>query len=338
MPVNSPAVLAGLYFLIAVSAGQCVLAEEQNVDALEVKTVTTITSPGESFDLIAMSPDGKLVATVSGISSKSVELWDAMTGKQLGSLPNAKDSVTCVAFTADNKTMITGDYDGIVSVWDVGTRKLRKSFKATLDIVKDLGSMIPALAVSADGKIAYIGEIDHAPGIWDIAKAKRMVKDRETKGSPSAFNLAPKSQILVSASPDLQFWDAKTAKERATVSLEGGAVRTLQFSPDEKLLAVGHDLGLLLVDVSSRKVTVLDEINGHPAVAFSKDGKTLVGFRHSEIGAWNVASGKKQSATEIQRESGLEKSAISADGTIVAIPFTDTKLQVFEIPAMKSTK
>ncbi len=339
MSLKAFAIFGCLWAFAAVSCNQLVFAEEQDVDALETKTVASIASPGESFELIVVSPDGKLVATTSGIFSKSVELWDAATGKQLGSLPNVKDQVNCLAFTPDGKTIITGDGVGTVAVWDVATRKLKKKFKATLDSVKESGSMISALAVSSDGKIVYVAEIKHAPGIWDVAKAKRIVKDREAEGSPTALSLAPKSQILVAAVRGLRLSDPKTGKERKSIPLEGGTVRTMRFSPDEKLLAVGHDLGLVLIDVSSGKATVLDDINGHPAVAFSNDGRTLIAYRHSAISTWDVESGKKQAAIEIKRETAADtKGAMSADGSIVAFPISKTKLDVYEIPAVKSKK
>jgi len=338
MSTRSVTGLVSFCVMIGALSNHAILADDEKVDSLDAKVISTITAPAESFELIVISPDGKLVATVSGLFSKTVEIWDTTSGKLKGSLSNEMETVGCLAFTPDNKTIITGDGIGIVGVWDVATRKRRKKFKATLDIVEDTGTMISALAVSPDGKTVYIAEIDHAPGIWDVAKGKRMVKDREVKGSPTALSLAPKSQLLVSAVPDLHLWDAKTGKDRKTISFEGGRARTLRFSPDEKSLAVGHDLGLLLVDVASGKLTIFDDANTYPAVAFSKDGKTLISFRHSEISTWNLENGKKQSVIEIKRETTISRAAISADGTIVAIPFTDAKLEVYGVPVTDSKK
>jgi len=312
-------------------ANRAILADDEKVDVLDAKVVSTMTSPAESFQRIVVSPDGKLVATTSGVFSKSVEIWDATTGKLLGSLPNARDPVGCVAFTPDNKSIITGDGVGFVGVWDGATRKLRKKFKATLDAAKDTGTRISAIAVSPDGKIVYVGEDDHVPGIWDVAKGKRMVKDRETKGSPLALSLAPKSQLFVSAASGLRLWDAKTGKDRKAISFEGGRARAIRFSPDEKSIAVGHDLGLFLVDIASEKLTIFDDINGYPAVAFSKDGKTLVAFKHADISAWDLQSGKKKSAIEIKRDTANSIGAVSADGSVFAIPFSGTKLEVYGV-------
>src|SRR5262249_5148206 len=95
--------LVSLYLMIGPLSNRTVFADDGGFDVLDAKAISTITSPGESFELIVVSPDGKLIATVSGTFSKSVELSDAATGKQLGSLPNAKDPVGCIAFTLDGK-------------------------------------------------------------------------------------------------------------------------------------------------------------------------------------------------------------------------------------------
>src|SRR5262249_11702821 len=163
------------------------------------------------FQIVSLSPDGKTLATVSGLFSKSIELWDPATGKAKGALPGLDETVSAAAFTSDAKTLVTGDGDGEIGIWDIESRKLRKIFKATLDIVADTGSMANGLAVSPDGKVVYVAETSQLPESG-TSKAKRMVKDREVKGNPNALAIGPKSQVLVEAGEEFRLWDAKTGK------------------------------------------------------------------------------------------------------------------------------
>lgn len=42
-----------------------------------------------------------------------------------------KDSVTCTAFSHDSKLVATGDMSGLITVWDVATKKEVWNFETT---------------------------------------------------------------------------------------------------------------------------------------------------------------------------------------------------------------
>jgi WD40 repeat protein len=65
---------------------------------------------------VAFRKDGKLLAVGAG---KTVRLLGMPTGKELAALTHA-DSVWCVAFAPDGKTLAAGYLRGAVKLWDVG--------------------------------------------------------------------------------------------------------------------------------------------------------------------------------------------------------------------------
>ncbi|KIO10659.1 hypothetical protein M404DRAFT_72953, partial [Pisolithus tinctorius Marx 270] len=71
---------------------------------------------------VAFSPDGNRI--VSGSSDKTVRVWDAKSGNQIGSpLKGHTDhghtsNVTSVAFSPDGNRIVSGSEDKTLRVWD----------------------------------------------------------------------------------------------------------------------------------------------------------------------------------------------------------------------------
>jgi serine/threonine protein kinase/WD40 repeat protein len=71
---------------------------------------------------LAFDPKGKTL--VSGSADRTAILWEVGTWKRLATLPEAKSSVTCVAFSHDGQMLATGSWeDGTVVLWDAEGRK-----------------------------------------------------------------------------------------------------------------------------------------------------------------------------------------------------------------------
>src|SRR5262249_2230181 len=73
--------------------------------------------PAGAVVVLPCSPGGSLLAGAG--QDQKIRLWDAETGKHVGELPGHEGPVTCVAFAADGKGLISGSTDTTALVWDV---------------------------------------------------------------------------------------------------------------------------------------------------------------------------------------------------------------------------
>lgn len=71
---------------------------------------------------LALSPDGRLIATASA-RENVVRLWSPATGKLLGVLDGHRDPVEALAFASDGRRLASGSQDGTAVVWDVAVVK-----------------------------------------------------------------------------------------------------------------------------------------------------------------------------------------------------------------------
>ena len=97
-----------------------VLSSRKGFRIWDVETGKLVTQSKEEQNIFSatFSHDGKLVAT----ASNTVQLWDARTGEPvLTQFIGHTDTVFSVAFSPDDKSIVSGSDDQTVRVWDVSS-------------------------------------------------------------------------------------------------------------------------------------------------------------------------------------------------------------------------
>ena len=74
----------------------------------------TLKGHSDSVWAVAISPDGKMLASVS--TDKTIKLWNLATGQELRTLKGHSDWVNSVAFSPDGKTLASGSSDKTVKL------------------------------------------------------------------------------------------------------------------------------------------------------------------------------------------------------------------------------
>ena len=217
------------------------------------------------IESIAFSSDGKTFATGSGFANGTVGLWNVETGALLHSFKGDETTVNSVVFSPDGKTLATGGRDNTLRLWDVETGNHLRSIPGHTS--PDKVTSIHNISFSPDGKTIVIVR-ERSVGLWDAETGNGCVI-----GNP----------IFISGSPDILI----SHKDEADVAVA--------FTPDGKTVGIGYATywgTLRFIDVEG--CTLLRvfsaESYGHKfeSLAFSPDGKTLIGVSGGYPYLWDV--------------------------------------------------
>ncbi|MDX1665123.1 MAG: hypothetical protein R3272_15130, partial [Candidatus Promineifilaceae bacterium] len=247
-------------------------------------------------------PDGNLIASAGADST--ARLWNVVSGEALlvveASDPQAKPvgyhfpGLLEVEFSPDGRWLATGGADGVVDVWDVDTSlatgegQLVWSAESGVDGILRLFFSDDSewLVASVDATVSAIDANEFREArvvVWDARSGERLV----TLAHPDEYRLhavalsTERAFIATSHTQDTAFdiWRVATGEIVATHENDGAAVYSMDFHPEETLLATGGFDGLVRVWNLSTGATVATLGNGEgavPDVEFTPDGRQLV--------------------------------------------------------------
>jgi WD40 repeat protein len=212
-------------------------------DATTGKTSLTYgghTSGGHSGIVwtLAWSPDGKRIASGGndggyGSDTKTVQVWDAVTGGHVFTYRGHSDMVHTVAWSPDGRRIASGS-DQTVQVWDVTTGK-------TLLTYQGHSNEVQTVAWSPDGRRLASGGMDKTVRAWDATTGKTLLTYQEHSGSVYALGWSPDGKRIASGSADqtVQVWDATTGKTSLTYRGHKNGVFSVAWSLDGTRIASG---------------------------------------------------------------------------------------------------
>ena len=249
---------------------------------------------------ISFSPDGTRIAVGR---ATGVWLYDAHTGAELALLTDHTSLTGDVAFSPDDKTLASGYGD--ISLWDIDTGKLLKSFRREESAIK-------ALKIIDDGKTLFCESFDGSVRLWDVTTDTskdfypsssrgfngmlRHITGRTVTTAALYLNNVDNKGIFAVGYKDgkIRLEDASNGEHLKTLQGHKDHVNQLAFSPDGTLLVANtSNVPLRLWDVSTGKSlkTLTQNTKFQGILTFSKDGKTLAcQTRDGEIELWDVDS------------------------------------------------
>jgi WD40 repeat protein len=216
--------------------GKTLIAANRSITLWDLgtrKKFRTIGPPGEPIEVVALSADGRILA--SGARGGCIRLWEANTGRLLHEIPGSTAwphfSVYSLAFSPDGKVLASASSQGgtfidpTVRLWEVATGKQRH-------VLRGHRQAVFALAFSPDGRALVSGSGDSTALAWDL----RLGAGRRAK------HLAPGQIALLWAAlagPAADAYQAQhdlAAEGNRGVAFLGGRLRPIP-RPDRRLVA-----------------------------------------------------------------------------------------------------
>jgi WD40 repeat protein len=305
----------------------------------------------ESFWLedIVFSPDNSMVA---GVGLDFVRIWNVPTRTYMGTVPG-----DAAAFTSDNTIVAIGQRDGLISLHNPHGWQ-------TVATIQTSDAGISALAFSPDDSLLVTGDNDGRISFWDWRTGKRLPSTAANIRPVCAAGFLADGVSISTDRQDIRRLANMISPDGKIIAipdqpLYGGLVRLVDlksgvpickiehrhpegelqgilsaaFSPDSKLMALGHD-GFCATIWDTQAGEMIHHIrtkwDSVGALAFSPDGKSLaVGTDYNPlIQIFSTITGKEKRQL-IGHRNAVTSLTYSPDGKMLLSSSTDGSVRLW---------
>ncbi len=188
---------------------------------------------------------------------------------------NDSSNVQAIAMSPDASTLISGNWDPRIKVWNLTNGQLQRTLTGHTH-------MVGALAISPNGKILASGSYDETIKLWDLdtGEVRHTLETyyQEARKQIACLVFSPDGQILYSGSlgGSTYYWDANTGKMLGNIGIISLGSQLLAMSADGRTLAGAYPGSLTVNDVPQHTRRFKTEtVHTTPSLAISPDGETI---------------------------------------------------------------
>jgi WD40 repeat protein len=248
-----------------------------------------------AFDV---SPDGKTIVVCT--NDQRAYFLDIEERIEHHRVIQWDDIITSIAFSPDSQKIALGYLDGIISVRDVLSSSITRSF---------LGKRRITSIVFTESYIVY-GSQGYLH-IWDVrnnSPIQEQLTILQIDEVVSDLAIAYDQKTIYSSlfNGEVLAWDAEKFSDPETVVSAGFYINSIALSPDASKIAIASDfLAVILWNIDSK--TTDSEFRGHRlkinSVAFSPDGSKIAsGGDDGQVIVWGIKS--KRRILQVQAAKG----------------------------------
>ncbi len=259
-------------------------------DWLAGKTVRTIrgqSTPGDGGKIaaIAISSDGVWLAAAGLFPGNTedrfaIRLYDFASGKLAGQLKGHEHAVHGLAFSPDNKQLISGSFDRTAILWDIATRQVRHRLLGHSEQIWTVG-------FTPNGTRAVTGSNDHDLRLWS-AETGTLLRTMPGHGAQVRSLAVSRAGTIASGdlAGEIRLWDGSTGVLLRTFAHQKGPIFSLKFSPDGSLL-----LAVVAAPTGPQDCRVYDVSTGREIAAYRGHENILLASAISPDGRWAATGG-----------------------------------------------
>lgn len=273
------------------ASGQSVISAMQT-KIWDVKSGRELTNlmAGASASAISFSPDAKVLATVSSIST--VSLWDTGSGSKLRDLTSSPMDQFSALGNLANAGQAGSNKGGksapMPSIKQIQGMQMPNMADMTAMMTSIMGSMsagtmgrtVTSLAFSPDGRFLAVGGVESKSNfdMDAMMKAATAQGGKRSKNQPPTDPQDFMKDMKVEAIGQVTLWDVASGREVGALKGHGKGVTQVAFSRDGRLLASSSsDNTIKIWDVTTR--SELRTLKGHAtnidSLDFSPDSRLL---------------------------------------------------------------
>ena len=234
--------------------------------------------------------------------------------------------VNSIAFSPNGKLLASVSDDRTIKLWNVHNQKNVATLRQ--------GTQFRSVAFSPDGNLLATGGWMHVK-LWDVGRRTEiatLLHDRFIQ----TVSFSHDGQLLAAGDASdgrgtVKVWDVKSRQVVATLEDDLVVVRSVTFSPDDRYLASSHYNGEVKVwDVSTWEHLRTIPQAGDYDIAFSPDGKMIVGTGNESVNLWWVEDGTN--VAQLPGPTGwMHPVDFSHDGTSLAVGAEDGIIRIWRI-------
>lgn len=246
----------------------------------------------------------------------------AGTERPLFDVRYARGAVKSIAFHPDGKLLASIGNDGGVSLWNLETHRLERTFgphSRTVDpriAANQVQRRVEAFAFSPDGK--YLAEVAIEPSravalrlynVSDGTEAKILSSDirnpRALAYSPDSTRIAVNSSDSALSGHAVQIWNVASGKMERDLRREHAAAVLCRFTPDGKKLVTGGGTRIQIWDLESGGMLHTITVHKKTLQSFtiSPDGEKVATVGADDtVKIWNIADAKLDREIETKQD------------------------------------